>query len=179
MKVQLQNIPERYQANHVELVSDTEWQSFLSNLIGVLEQFNTKIEVVDFMGQIKQKIEDCSRSYTGMWTLDMMHECYKQNKEKLPEFKASLDELQQKWDGIMSNIREERKQLLGYKCVEYFYSKYAGADKVCAIQELNKRSEDWHQKWLFLSKAAQQQNLYQNKEYQAFLAGLMVEMTKY
>ena len=179
MKAQLQNVPARFQNANVELVGDNDWQSFLSNLVGVLEQFNTKIEVVDFMGQIKQKIEDCSRSYTGMWSLDMMHECYKQNQDKLPEFKQSLDALQNQWNEIMGNIREERKELLGYKCVEFFYKHYSGAEHVVSMKDLNKMKEGWHQKWLHVSRTAQQQNLHQDKEYQGFLAHLMIEMTKY
>ena len=166
--------------NKKDLITDDEWDAWLKQLVKLLEQHEKVLDAVDFLAQIKQKVDDCSRAYTGMWTLDMLHQAYDMYKDKLPEdFKVDLDSLQSDWNVIMERIREQRKELLGKKCIQFFYENFATAENVVPSKELDSLKATKNEKWMYISKRCFEAGLNNDKDYQDFIGKLMIEMVKY
>lgn len=171
--------------NPNELIADGVWEEWLYHLVITLGKYDKVFNNMEFLGQIKCKIEDCSRSYTGMWVLDMLYETVQKNQTSLTnlnlyeQFVDDLKELQAKWNDLMNPIRETRRRLLGKKCLEFFYKHYRGASQVyerSAIKDLGSNNGD---RWFQVSKKAHELGLTSNEEYKEFLAKLMIEMVKY
>lgn len=165
-----------------DLISGSEWELWLGRLMGLLNKYGKCIDVIDFLGQIKMKVEDCSRAYTGMWTLDMLHQFAESPQVKQAGdvvFKQDVAQLQKEWSVIMDRIRPARKELIGKKCLEYFYENYAGATKVYTKDEAEKLASNDGDRWYLVCKKANDMGLNDNKEYKEFLAKIMVAMVKY
>jgi hypothetical protein len=163
-----------------ELIDIDTWEAWSVKLVTFLDKYSKKINVVDFLGQIKQKIDECSRAYTGMWTLDMLHKSERELGTALPkEFSVDLAELQGEWNVIMERVREPRKELLGRECIKYFYDNYKGAERVHKQSKIGELGSSDAERWMSLCKKAHDKGLNADKEYQDFVGKLMVEMVKY
>jgi len=165
-----------------DLISIEVWEAWLSKLVQFITSFDGKIDVVGMLGQLKMKVEDCSFSYTGMWTLDTLHEAWAKNSKKLgAEFKKGLDELQTEWNGIMGGIREQRRELLGKKCVEYLVNNFKDWQKIISQHMLEAllAKNSLGDVWAIISKQAKDDGWMDNADYKKFLSKLMIEMTKY
>ena len=144
------------------------------------------IDVLDLLGRIKIKIENCSRSYTALWILDTLIECWKKYESHLDiSFKSSIDRLQLEWNYIYEPVREQRKQLLGQKCIDFFIKEFQDWKSIISEQEFQDLSSNENlidnpsEKWSKICKQAQEQGWTEKESYKRFLGKLMVEMTKY
>jgi hypothetical protein len=165
---------------NLEIITDSEWDTFLAVLMNFLTHYENTIDVMDFLGQVKNKNQDCSRCYTGMWTLDMLHNLVQDKGDKLnADFKANLTQVQRVWSTIMERVRPLRKNLMGRKCIEFFYAKYSEASNVATPDEVEKLADNDGDRWYLLSKLCHDKGLNDDKVYQDFIAKLMVEMVKY
>jgi hypothetical protein len=165
-----------------DLLSLSLWEAWLAEVVKFITSFDGQIDVVGMLGQIKLKVEDCSRCYTGMWTLDTLHQAWEQNNMKLkPSFKTGLDKLQADWNLMMLPIRDKRKFLLGRKCIDFFTSNYADWQKIVTKSMLENycATLNPHDAWMNICKRAADDGWNEDKQYKKFLAKLMVEMTKY
>ena len=162
-----------------ELIKDSDWENWLEDLVQFLKRFESSLDIISFLNEIRHKIEDCSRCYTAMWTLDMLHENAQKldlgNKTKV--FKDSINTLQSKWNRLYKPIRETRKELLGEKCIIYFNTNFKYAVQV--IGETPLPTSGYHDTWVEISKRAHEQGWTDKKEYKDFLGLLMIEMAKY
>jgi hypothetical protein len=165
-----------------ELISLEIWEVWLAKVVQFITSFDRVIDVVGMLGQIKMKIEDCSRCYTGMWTLDMLHECWKNNNMKLkPAFKTGLDVLQADWNLIMGPIRDKRRELIASKCIDFFQANFKEWQKVVSKTMLTNwmSTMSSHDAWMNVCKCAADNGWNEDKQYKKFLAKLLIEMTKY
>ncbi len=168
----------------IELISDDKWNLWLNTLTNFITELDGVISVFDLLGRIKYKIENCSRSYTAMWTLDTLIECWKQNETHLePSFKSSIDRLQREWNMIYEPVKEQRKQLLAMKCILFYTSECKEKDQILTQEEycqiMEQPSYTPHDQWTAICKYAQEKGFTSNPSYKQFLGKLMVEMTKY
>jgi hypothetical protein len=175
---------ERQEQEIVELISDDKWNLWLSTLTNFITELEGVINVLDLLGRIKYKIENCSRSYTAMWTLDTLIECWKQNETSLePSFKASIDRLQREWNMIYEPVKEQRKQLLAMKCILFYISECKEKEEILSPQEymeiMEHPSYTPHDQWTAICKRAHEKGFTSILSYKQFLGKLMVEMTKY
>ena len=158
------------------------WEQYLAQIVQFISGFEGKVDVVSMLGQIKMKIDDCSRIYTGMWTLDTFHQAYEKDGKKLgATFKRGLDTLQSRWNDMMMPIREERKQRIARKCIHMFMTEYEDATKIMSrrmVEDMLGKTTA-HDIWSHISKEAHASGWTNEKPYKTFLSKLMVEMTKY
>lgn len=163
-----------------DLIGDFEWEGFLYKLVTFLNKHEKAFDVIDFLAQVKMKVEDCSRCYTAMWSLDMIHNAVRDNPDKFTEtFKNDLNDLQVEWDKIMDRIRPQRKELIGEKCIENFFNLYTEHSKVATREEVAKLADNNHDRWYALCKLCNEKGLNSTKPYQDFVGKLMVLMAKY
>jgi hypothetical protein len=166
--------------NPADLVPLKEWEEWLHKLVMFLERHEKQIDTLKFLEQVKQKIEDCSRSYTGMWVLETLHQSVEKHKASLkPEFLEDVQALNTSFDILMYPIREQRKELLGVKCTEFFYTEYKDANKLFPQDQLETLGSTWASRWLELCKHLHDKGITSTKEYQKFAGKMLVEMVKY
>ena len=148
----------------------------------MLDGYEKHMNVIEFLGQIKSKIDDTSRCYTATWTLDMLHksiEDNKKNKSALPEaFTDSVKKLQAEWDAIITPLREQRFNILGTKCIQFFYSNYPEAYTIIPYKQVKTFGPTAAAQWKKLSEKLHQA-ANGTPEYSAFIGKLMVEMVIY
>ena len=168
---------EPLEEKNADLIEDQDWEDFLYHLVNALNKYDKKFDMIRFLGEIKTKVADCSRAYTGMWTLDMLH----QTVDKLgseSELQADLQSLQKRWDSIMAKIRESRKELICSKCIEAFFRDYKNHEKVMTSQEADQLKGTHSERWIEISRLAHEK-VGADQDYQAFQGKLMVQMVKY
>lgn len=172
---------EDYDKKENDLISDKEWGEWVNSLIEFLDKYKHAFKTMEFLLEVKKKGDDCSRTYTGMWTLDMLHEAAKKDRQHLgAQFELDLvDKLQKPWNQIMHNIRDARKELLGTKCIDFFFAEYKESSKVITRDQLQTKGENNADRWMFLTKHCYELGLTKYKPYQDFLGKIMIEMVKY
>ena len=167
----------------VEFIPDDKWNLWLKTLTEFVTDLDGVINVLELLGRIKYKIENCSRSYAAMWTLDTLLECWKMNEASLDvSFKSSIDRLQREWNYIYELIKDQRKEFLAIKCISFFDSQCKDKNEILSVEEYNtiiNSSITEHDKWVNISKIAHEKGWTNKPSYKQFLGQLMIEMTKY
>jgi hypothetical protein len=114
-----------------DMIPIQKWEGWVQKLLQFIDQYSRVFDVIEFLGQIKNKLEDCSRAYTGMWTLDMLHESCKKYRDQLPaSVFDDLQQLQNEWNILFEPYREQRKQLICQHCIDMFYQQFSLAEQV-------------------------------------------------
>lgn len=167
----------------IELVPDEKWNLWLKTLTDFIMELDGVINVLELLGHIKNMIESFSRSYTAMWTLDTLLECWKNNESQLDiSFKSSIDRLQREWTYIYDPIKEQRKQLLATKCIQFFKEKCKDRHEIVSDIELQMMTENTttpNDLWVAISKIAHDKGWTSKPSYKHFLGQLVIEMAKY
>ena len=168
------------------MIADDEWNEWLHEVVVVLNTHEKLIKnSLDFLGKIKQLIEDCSRTYTAMFVLDTLHQALKDGPglasglaSENGVFEADIKKLQANWNVIMEPIRESRKVLIAQKCLEFFGANFKDFESVATREELLP-TDNAVEKWTEICKRCHKKGLNDEKSYKDFLGLLLVEMTKY
>lgn len=172
-------VVEPYECKTNDLIETNIWEEWLFYLVKFLNDYENVFNVTDFLGQIKQKVEECSRAYTGMWTLDMLHMTASKHESVISkEYREGLDDLQKRWNDIMKPIREARKELICRKCIELFCDTYNNKYKVLTKKQVDSFKGTYEEQWRDMQKLVHAKEEHKT-HYQAFLGKLMTEMTKY
>jgi hypothetical protein len=166
--------------NPADLIPLEAWENWLHKLVMFLERHEQHIDTLKFLEQVKLKIEDCSRAYTGMWVLETLHQSTEKHKAVVKEeFLKDVQDLNVSFDMIMYPIRDQRKELLGVKCIEFFYTAFKDANKHFPQDQIDTLGSTWAARWLELCKRLHDKGLTSTKEYQKFAGKMLVEMVKY
>jgi len=163
-----------------DIIPDTEWDQWLKSLTTMLDKYHKKLDVLSFLGQIKQKIDDCSRTYTAIWVIEMLFQSIPKLKADVgDEFEADVNDIKKQWDTLYAPHKQQRMDLICEKCIDEFYSRFEGANKVITREKANRLAGSATQRWNAISKMCYDKGLNQDEKYQQFLNSLMVEMNKY
>jgi len=153
---------------------------WLQQLVRMLDKYEKVVDVVGFLGQIKQKVDECSRCFTAIWVIEMLFQTYSKHEKSLKEeFLMDAKQIKAAWDTIYNPIKEKRQELICSQCIDYFYAEYKGAQNVISEADAQALEGNFVQKWNKISKMCADQGLMQDEEYQKFLSKLMNEMVKY
>ena len=147
-----------------DLIPIEKWESWVQKLLQFIDEYSRVFDVIEFLGQIKNKLEDCSRAYTGMWTLDMLHESCKKYRDQLPaNVFDDLQQLQQEWNTLFEPYKEQRKQLICNRCIDMFFKQFSLAETVVSrakVQELGTTDE---LRWKEISRLCMVKKMNDNK----------------
>jgi hypothetical protein len=164
----------------IEFINDQDWNRWLKEVVQLLGKYETQVETLEFLGQIKQKIEDCSRCYVAIWTIEMLYKSADKLKDKISsEFVRDVGKVKQSWDKIMQPIRSKRQELICQKCIEFFYEHFEGANDIVTSEKVNKWNSSFTDKWNKISKMCYEAGLNSDVKYQTFIGKLTNEMVKY
>jgi len=167
-----------------EFITDDKWEVWLRQVVQVLSKYENTLDIVSFMGQIKQKIEDCSRCYVAIWTIEMLFKSNIELQGKMsPDIHKQFDQdikiIKRSWDTIMQPIRGKRQDFICEKCIDFFFTHYEDASKVTTRQKIDNFAGTNEQKWNKISKMCFEAGLHSNAKYQQFIDKLTNEMVKY
>ena len=165
-----------------EFITDEQWELFSNQVLSFLNKYSKKLDIVGFLGQIKQKLDDCSRTYTGSWVIEMLFKTNEKHAETLgASFYTDIKELQLTWDTkIMLPIRQQRQDYICEKCIEYFFDTYKQAEKIITKEKASQLpAQSTTHRWNQISKMCADKGLLEDPDYKEFLGKLMVEMVKY
>ncbi len=165
-----------------DFITDEKWELFTNQLLSLLNAYQHQLDLVGFLGQIKQKLDDCSRCYTGSWIIEMLYKTNDKHTETLGNtFALRVNELKQFYDReIVDPIRQQRQDFICQKCMDMFYAEFKGASKIISREKalaLDALS-DTH-RWNQICKMCADKGLLNDEEYKSFLGKIMVEMVKY
>lgn len=163
-----------------DIIPDDKWDAWLNTLVRMLDKYEKKLDVVTFLGQIKQKIDDCSRTYTAIWIIEMLFQSVAKLKADVgDEFEADVNLMKKSWDVLYAPYRQERMQVICSKCIDFFYSEFEDASKVIKRDKVDKMAGSSVEKWNQVSKMCHDKGLASDEKYQLFQQKLMNEMVKY
>jgi len=163
-----------------ELISDSEWTLWFNAVATLLEKYNSKLDVTPFYKEISKKTKDCSRSYTGIWIIEMLYgTAQKQQAVMGQTFLDDVTQLKHAWDTLFEPYRNRRKELICQKCIDYFFAEYEGATTILSQEEADKLEGLFVDRWNHISKLCADKGLMENEQYKRFLGKLMNEMVKY
>jgi hypothetical protein len=163
-----------------DVIPDEGWDEWLHELTQFLAKYEKQVDTVTFLGRIKQKIEDCSRSYTAIWVIEMLFMTYEQNRAALgAQFDIDVKTIKASWDRLFDPVKDTRKQLICSKCIDYFYDQYAGANAVISKEDALRLPGVPSEQWSTVSKMCHDAGLHSDEDYKRFLGQLMAEMVKY
>ena len=85
-----------------DIIPDDKWDAWLNTLVRMLDKYEKKLDVVTFLGQIKQKIDDCSRTYTAIWIIEMLFQSVTKLKSDVGDEFKRIERLEScKTGGVM------------------------------------------------------------------------------
>ena len=163
-----------------DIIPDDNWDTWLNSLVRMLDKYEKKLDVVTFLGQIKQKIDDCSRTYTAIWIIEMLFQSAVKLKDDVgDEFEADVNQIKKSWDVLYAPYKQQRMQLICSECINFFYSEFEDASKVIKREKVDKMAGSSTEKWNQVSKICHEKGLSSDEKYQLFQQKLMNEMVKY
>ena len=167
------------------MINTDEWEDWVYEVVTLINAHEKLFtNVVDFLGRIKQVMETCSKAYTGLWILETLNKTGEsiqvEGRPEAESFAKSFDKLKSSFNVLMEPIRDQRKELIGQKCLEFFQQEFKDYESIISREELEAvQPEQSSQKWLEVSKKCQDQGLSEDVKYKEFIGKLIGEMTKY